>query len=127
MSGSLKTNHPFTIAVVDDDHSVCEALESLLRSIGFRTVTFTSARDFLGSPQLPSVACLILDVCMPEMNGIELQRHLLAAHPIPTIFITSFGDDRMEQQVTQMGAIGFLKKPFRDETLIDALNTALGI
>jgi FixJ family two-component response regulator len=127
MSGSPKSNNRFLIAIVDDDQSVCEALESLLRSIGFRTATFTSARDFLGSSQLPSVACAVLDIYMPNMDGIELQKHLIATHPIPIIFITAYGDDRMEQQVTRAGAIRLLRKPFSDEALIDALNSALGI
>jgi FixJ family two-component response regulator len=127
MSGSAKTNDSFLIAIVDDDRSVCEAIESLLKSIGFRAATFTSARDFLGSAQLTSISCVILDVCMPNMNGIELQKHLITTHPIPVIFITAYGDDRMEQQVMRAGAIRLLRKPFGDEALIDALNSALGI
>ena len=71
------------VAIVDDDVYVCEAVESLLKSIGFRTATFNSARDFLNSAELPNVSCLILDVSMPVMNGLELQRHLADTHPIP--------------------------------------------
>jgi FixJ family two-component response regulator len=126
MSGS-PTKDRFLIAVVDDDQSVCKAVESLLKSIGFRTATFTSARDLLGSPQLLDVSCAIVDVCMPNMNGIELQRHLLATRRTPIIFITAFGNDRMEKEVAQAGAIRLLRKPFSEEALIDALNVAIGI
>lgn len=113
------------IAVVDDDASVCEALESLLKSIGFQTASFTSARSFLDSPQFSSVSCVILDVSMPEMNGLELQRHLAASHPIPIIFITA-RDGKAREQALRAGAVGFLTKPFSDEALIDSLQVALG-
>jgi FixJ family two-component response regulator len=126
MSGPQKNYNRFLVAIVDDDQSVCEGLESLLRSLGFRTETFTSARDFLGSPQLASVSCLILDICMPNMNGFMLQKHLSATHPVPVIFITAYADRRTEQQVRQAGAIGLLRKPFSDEALIGALGSALG-
>jgi FixJ family two-component response regulator len=104
---------------------VCEALESLLKSIGFRAASFTSARSFLDSPQFPSVSCVILDVSMPEMTGLDLQRHLLTSHPIPIIFITARGGKAREQAL-RAGAIAFLAKPFSDEALTDALRTALG-
>jgi FixJ family two-component response regulator len=125
MSGA-PANNRFLIAVVDDDQSVCRALESLLKSIGFRTATFTSGRDFLCSRQLPEVSCAIVDVCMPNISGIELQRQLIATHRTPIIFITAFGNDRMEKEVAQAGAIRLLKKPFTEEALIDALNVAIG-
>jgi FixJ family two-component response regulator len=119
------TNDDALIAIVDDDASVCEALESLLKSIGLRTASFTSARGFLDSPQFPNVSCVILDVSMPEMNGLELQRHLIASHPIPIIFITA-RDGKTREQALRAGAVGFLTKPFSDEALIDSLHTALG-
>jgi len=112
------------VAIVDDDVYVCEAVESLLKSIGLRTATFNSARDFLDSPEFSNVSCLILDVSMPVMNGLELQRHLVDSHPIPIIFITARNGDTREQAL-QAGAIGFLTKPFSDEALIDALGSAL--
>ena len=112
------------VAIVDDDVYVCEAVESLLKSIGLRTATFNSARDFLDSPEFSNVSCLILDVSMPVMNGLELQRHLVDSHPIPIIFITARNGDTLEQAL-QAGAIGFLTKPFSDEALIDALGSAL--
>ena len=120
-----KTNNDTLVAIVDDDVYVCEAVESLLKSIGFRTATFNSARDFLDSPEFSNVSCVILDVSMPVMNGLELQRHLADTHPIPIIFITARNGDTREQAL-QAGAIGFLTKPFSDEALIDALDTALG-
>jgi FixJ family two-component response regulator len=113
------------VAIVDDDVYVCEAVESLLKSIGFRTAIFNSARDFLNSAEFANVSCLILDVSMPVMNGLELQRHLADTHPIPIIFITARNGDVREQALSA-GAIGFLTKPFSDEALIDALGTALG-
>jgi FixJ family two-component response regulator len=127
MSGPQTNYSRFLIAIVDDDQSVCEGLDSLLKSIGFRTETFTSARDFLGSSQLPSVSCVILDISMPNMNGFELQKHLVATHPVPVIFITAYGDRRTEQQVREAGAIGLLRKPFSDEAMIGALSSALGV
>jgi FixJ family two-component response regulator len=127
MSGPQTNYSRFLIAIVDDDQSVCEGLDSLLKSIGFRTETFTSARDFLGSSQLPGVSCVILDISMPNMNGFELQKHLVATHPVPVIFITAYGDRRTEQQVREAGAIGLLRKPFSDEAMIGALSSALGV
>jgi FixJ family two-component response regulator len=114
------------IAIVDDDQSFREALESLLNLIGFRTATFASARDFLDSLEFPNVSCAILDVSMPGMDGLELQRYLVANNPIPIIFITDLRDTRTREQAMRAGAINLLNKPFKEETLIDALNVALG-
>jgi FixJ family two-component response regulator len=125
MSTQPKYTKQALIAVVDDDQSVCEALESLLESIGMDAATFGSARSFLESPRFSSVACAILDVSMPEMDGIELQRHLVATHPIPIIFITAHWDEKTQQQAMQAGAVRFLSKPFSDNALIDALQSAL--
>src|SRR5882762_10299641 len=94
------------VAIVDDDVYVCEAVESLLKSIGFHTATFNSARDFLDWPEFSNVSCLILDVSMPVMNGLELQRHLAGSHPIPIIFITARNVDTREQAL-RAGAVGF--------------------
>jgi FixJ family two-component response regulator len=93
--------------------------------IGFRTAIFASARDFLDSPQFPNVSCAILDVSMPGMDGLELQRHLVATHPIPIIFITDLRDAKTREQALRNGAISYLNKPFSEETLIHALNSAL--
>jgi FixJ family two-component response regulator len=113
------------VAIVDDDQSFREALDSLLRLIGFRTAIFASARDFLDSPQFPDVSCVILDISMPGMDGLELQQHLVATHPIPIIFITDLRDAKTREQAVRAGAISFLNKPFSEETLIDSLNSVL--
>jgi FixJ family two-component response regulator len=125
MNTPKETNDQALVAIVDDDQSFREALDSLLTLIGFRTAIFASARDFLDSPQFPSVSCAILDVSMPGMDGLELQRHLVATHPIPVIFITDLRDAKTREHAVQAGAISFLNKPFSEETLIDALNSAL--
>ena len=118
-------NNQALIAIVDDDQSFREALENLLTLTGFRTAIFASARDFLDSPRFPDVSCAILDVSMPGMDGLELQRHLVATHPIPIIFITDLRDAETRDQAVGAGAISFLNKPVSEETLINALNSAL--
>jgi FixJ family two-component response regulator len=125
MNAPKEKNSQALIAIVDDDQSFREALESLLKLIGFRTAVFASARNFLDSPQFPSVSCAILDVSMPGMDGLELQRHLVATHPIPIIFITDLRDAKTREQAVRAGAISFLNKPFSEETLLNALNSAL--
>jgi FixJ family two-component response regulator len=125
MNTPKEGNNRALIAIVDDDQSFREALESLLTLIGFRTATFPSARNLLDSPQFPNVSCAILDVSMPGMDGLELQRHLVATHPIPIIFITDLRDAKTREQAVRAGAISFLNKPVSEETLIDALNLAL--
>jgi len=115
-------NNQALIAIVDDDQSFRQALENLLALIGFRTATFASARHFLDSPQFPNVSCAILDVSMPGMDGLELQRHLVTTHPIPIIFITDLRDAKTRELAVRAGAISFLNKPVSEETLIDTLN-----
>jgi FixJ family two-component response regulator len=118
-------NNQALIAIVDDDQSFREALESLLNLTGFRTASFASARALLDSPEFPNVSCLILDVSMPGMDGLELQRHLVATGLIPIIFITDLRDAKTREQAVRAGAISFLNKPVSEETLINALNSAL--
>ena len=125
MSTKKEKSNQALIAIVDDDQSFREALDSLLTLIGFRTAIFASARSFLDSPQLPAVSCAILDVSMPGMDGLELQRHLVATHRIPVIFITDVRDAKTREQALRDGAISYLNKPFTEETLIHALNSAL--
>jgi FixJ family two-component response regulator len=125
MTTSNKKNSQPLIAIVDDDQSFREALESLLTLIGFRTAIFASARNFLDSSEFPNVSCAILDISMPGMDGLELQRHLVATHPIPIIFVTDLRDKKTREQAVEAGAIGFLNKPVSEETLISALNSAL--
>src|SRR6202167_6568358 len=110
MSTKAKNNQAL-IAIVDDDQSFGEALDSLLTLIGFRTAVFGSARDFLDSPQFPNVSCAILDVSMPGMDGLELQQHLVATHPIPIIFITDLRDTMTREQALREGVISFCNKP----------------
>ena len=114
------------ISIVDDDASVREAMSGLVRSLGFDAATFSSAEDFLQSDQLARTLCLITDVQMPGLSGVELQSHLISrGRAIPIIFITAFPEERIEARVREAGAIGFLSKPFDDETLIECLDRAL--
>ncbi len=117
---------PDLVHVVDDDLSVREALSSLLRSVGLAVRTYASAADFLAAPREPGVACLVLDVRMPGMTGTELQQALArAGDDIPIIFITAHGDIPMAVRAMKEGAAEFLPKPFRDEDLLGAIDTAL--
>jgi FixJ family two-component response regulator len=114
------------IAVVDDDAAIREAVQSLLRSVGLRAEVFASAQDFLQSGRLQDTACLIVDVRMPRVGGLELQQQLTAAHrPIPIIFITAHGDEETRARALRAGAVDFLDKPFSDEVLLRAIQAAL--
>jgi FixJ family two-component response regulator len=114
------------IAVVDDDEAIREALQSLLRSVGLRAEMFASAEDFLQAGQRQATACLILDVRMPRMSGLELQRQMATANcPTPIIFITAHGDEETRARALRAGALAFLDKPFRDEVLLRAVQAAL--
>ena len=114
------------VFVIDDDESIREALKSLIRSVGLSVETFASAQEFLQSsrPDVPS--CLILDVRMPGLSGLDLQRDLAEANiHIPIIFITGHGDIPMSVRAMKAGAVEFLTKPFRDQDLLDAIQQAL--
>ncbi|MGA7740479.1 MAG: response regulator transcription factor [Polyangia bacterium] len=114
------------ISVVDDDQSVVEGIVGLMESVGYAAAGFCSAEDFLSSPQLHRLACLILDVRMPGMGGFELQRRLAAEHDqTPIIFITAHGDDEVSAEASRRGAVGFLRKPFSQESLLTAVRSAL--
>jgi len=114
------------ITIVDDDESVRAAIESLLKAMGFRAEVFASAKDFLNSAQLNHTACLILDVRMPGMDGLELQRQLAAADcRIPIVFITAHDDEDVRKRALQAGAVDFLSKPFSEEALLSAVRSAL--
>jgi CheY-like chemotaxis protein len=117
---------PPLISIVDDDESVREALWGLVRSVGFSVSTFASAEEFLNSDHFENVDCLILDVCMPGMGGIELQRQLVAGHcDVPVIFITAHEDEGMRSQALKGGAEAVLIKPFSEESLLGAIDAAL--
>jgi FixJ family two-component response regulator len=114
------------ISVVDDDHSMREAVSSLIQSVGMRVESFGSTEEFVQCDHMGEIACLILDVKMPGMSGLELQRHLASAQQrIPIIFVTGHGDDIMRKQALNAGAVEFLYKPFSDESLLSAVNSAL--
>ena len=114
------------ISVVDDDRSVVEAIVSLLESVGYAAAGFVSAQDFLNSPQLRRTACLILDLRMPGIGGLELQRRLAAENiHTPIIFITAHGDQELSAEVLTTGAAALLRKPFSQESLLGALRSAL--
>ena|ERR1700682_6455992 len=114
------------IAIVDDDESVRIALEDLMQVEGLPAKTFASAEEFLSSGQQYQTACLIADVRMPGMSGLELQATLGAERcQIPTIFITAHGDAKMRLQALRLGAVEFLSKPFSDEALLENVRAAL--
>ena len=115
------------VSIVDDDESVRESLEGLLKSVGFRVEAFALAADFLNSKALHVTDCLILDVRMPGMSGPELQRKLIAnQRSIPIIFITAHGDEAVRARVLGDGAVDCLLKPFNEEALLNAIDAALG-
>jgi FixJ family two-component response regulator len=114
------------ISIVDDDDFFRNSLDNLIRSAGFRVQGFSSAEAFLDSDQVRDTACLILDVRMPGMSGLELQRQIVAANRrIPIIFVTSHADGDEQAQALQVGAVDYLYKPFREEDLINAIDVAL--
>ena len=116
------------ISVVDDDYSVRKSLYGLIRSVGFAVEVFASAEEFLNSDYLLSTRCLIVDVRMPGMNGLELQSRLMASHrETPVIFITAHGDQAARSQALKGGAVEYLLKPFSEEALLNAINTSLGL
>lgn len=126
MNDSKQMNPKLVIAIVDDDSSVRESTQLLLRSAGYRAEVFASAREFLDSVGHSETACLILDVFMPGMGGLELQRLLNEAQrQIPIIFITAHATENEEQRARKAGAVDFLRKPVNDEELLSAIQTAL--
>jgi FixJ family two-component response regulator len=114
------------VAILDDDDSMRSALQGLLKAVGMRAQAFASAEEFLKSGQQHETACLIADIRMPGMSGLELQSQLNAEHcRIPTIFITAHGDAKMRLQALRAGAVEFLLKPFDDEVLLESVRAAL--
>jgi FixJ family two-component response regulator len=114
------------VYVVDDDTGIRESLSSLLRSVGLRMLGFASTTEFLAHPRKDEPSCLVLDVRIPGVGGLELQRQLTASHdPIPIIFITGHGDILMSVRAIKAGAVEFLPKPFRDQDFLDAIQAAI--
>ena len=119
-------NDAFLVSVVDDDESLRESLEGLLKSLGYGVKVFSSAESFLNSQAQAETACLILDVRMPGMSGPELQRELMSRRlEIPIIFITAHGDEEVVSRVMRDGAVDCLLKPFSEESLLKAIGLAL--
>jgi FixJ family two-component response regulator len=114
------------VFVVDDDSSVREAIKSLIKSVGLRVETFETAQQFLGSKRPEVPGCVVLDVRLPGLSGLDLQRQLAANDiKLPIIFITGYGDIPMSVSAMKAGALEFLTKPFRDQDLLDAIQKAL--
>src|SRR5712691_6878301 len=114
------------VAIVDDDDLMRSALQGLLKAVGLPSRAFASAEEFLKSGQQHHTACLITDIRMPGISGLELQARLNAEHcRIPTIFITAHGDAQMRMQALRAGAVEFLAKPFNDEALLETVRAAL--
>jgi FixJ family two-component response regulator len=114
------------VAVVDDDELCRTAVQRLLKASGFAATSFGSAEDLLKSGQLPEIACLIADIRMPGMSGLDLQAKLKAEScAIPIVFITAHGDEKMRLQAMRAGAVGFLAKPFDSGILLDRVRAAL--
>jgi FixJ family two-component response regulator len=114
------------VSVVDDDEPVRQALSGLLRSAGFGVTTFASAEEFLASPHVATTGCLILDLRLPGMDGLELQRRLReAGRRLPTVFLTAHGDDDARSRALAGGALAFMPKPFDGEALLRTVGAAL--
>jgi FixJ family two-component response regulator len=115
------------ISIVDDDEEIREATKGLLRSLGYQAAAFSSAEEFLQSDSLDNTACLIADVQMPGLSGIDLQGRLIARGvQMPMIFITAFPEEGTRTRAMKAGAVGYLGKPFSEESLLRCLDSALG-
>jgi FixJ family two-component response regulator len=114
------------VSIVDDDHTVRSATRAFVRSLGYRAATFPSAEDFLASSEIDATDCVIADIQMPGMSGLDLQRALAhRGRKLPIIFITAFPDDRIRQQAIDAGAIGMLTKPCDGDMIVKCLEAAL--
>jgi FixJ family two-component response regulator len=121
----VPTGRPL-VAIVDDDELFRRSIERLVRSAGFNVAAFGSAEDFLGSADLDRATCAILDMRLPGMNGLDLQKRLIARPtPMPIVFVSAHEEAAMRAMALRAGAIAFLKKPFDNSTLLDALNRSI--
>jgi FixJ family two-component response regulator len=115
------------ISIVDDDESIRESTKGFVRSLGYEAAAFASAEEFLQSDSVGSTSCLITDVQMPGLSGIDLQRGLIAQGvQMPTIFITAFPEEEARARAMKSGALGYLSKPFSEDSLLRCLSAALG-
>jgi len=120
------TGNQSIVMIVDDDDSMRKAVRRLMKTYGIAVETFGSAEEYLDSDRLDKTSCLILDVQMPGMNGLELQKRLVASGcVIPIIFITAFTDESARARAMTAGAVGYLAKPFADEDLLNCIHAAL--
>jgi len=114
------------ISVIDDDESMREAMRGLMKSLGYTSQAFASAEEFLNSRQVPRTSCLIADVQMPGMTGLELYRHLVASgKSIPTILITAYPDDSARERALGAGVVCYLSKPFDENDLLTCIRSSL--
>jgi FixJ family two-component response regulator len=114
------------IAIVDDDEGMRDAIQSLVQSLGHKVSTFASADEYLNSEQVHDTSCLISDVQMPGLNGLDLQDHLIArGHRIPIIFLTGYPDDSVRARAIKAGAVDFLVKPFKPDHFVGCIDKAL--
>jgi FixJ family two-component response regulator len=119
-------SEPSLISIVDDDQAFRDSMRRLLKSLGYSAAAFASAAEFLASPQLAATVCLVADVHMPSMTGIELYGHLIdTGHAIPTILITAYPDDCAQERMLSRGVRCYLRKPFKEATLIECLRCAI--
>lgn len=114
------------VCIIDDDESVRDSVSDLVESLGYKTTTFASADEYLQSDHVENSSCVITDVRMPGMSGVDLQARLRASgHKTPIIFITSFPSEDIRTRVLKAGAFGFFRKPFDDDKLVECLKSAL--
>jgi FixJ family two-component response regulator len=125
-AGNVELPKTPIVSIVDDDESIREATKGLVRSLGYGALAFASAEEFLTSDRVNDTSCLITDVQMPGLSGVELQQHLIDhGHDMPIIFVTAFPEERIRSHVIRTGAVDFLSKPFSEERLIMCLDSAL--
>jgi two-component system, LuxR family, response regulator FixJ len=126
MTKALEQSAPVTVYIIDDDEGMRRALDTLLRTVGYKTAVFSRPGEFLAQFRADLPGCLLLDIRMPEMSGLELQQRLNSKGSMcPVIFITGHGDVPMAVQAMKGGAFEFIQKPFRDQDLLDCINHAL--
>ncbi|MFP3562784.1 response regulator transcription factor [Paraburkholderia sp. SIMBA_030] len=114
------------VCIVDDDASVRNGVGNLLKAVGYATVTFSSGEEFLASPMIDDALCVLLDLKMQGMQGLEVQRQLNAEHRrIPIVFMSAHGDDESVRRALHHGAVSFLRKPFAEEVLLDSIELAI--